>query len=447
MGLSLALGTFLGAAGGGGAPPLSTFDFAPATPTLIKDTLLGGNWSSVNSGTYSGGTTLPVAAPGGQTTGAGLNVPSGSNVVGAIRSVNLGADAFALNDAHIYGFWVYLDIDPASGQRFDLRFITETSPTTPANYKTCSWSRATNAIRKGWNYFVVKGGEDGTLSPHGAWTTTGTVASTATINRIELRVTSTSTASAYNVYWTKVQRFAGPIAKPTVCFTTDGAQYAGQQTYAVPYAAARGIRPTLSVGSDALSLYVAEYAALKAAGWRFMPQDKSHLDATLNPTQYGLDLAGCIAAMQSGGFVRSPEDIRVSSMPYSAANDATRAQAYAQNVRWQREAVLPGVSVTPIGPGMGYTVPQLSMDTALQTLPVMKARIDYAIAYGLSVCFHWHDIVAGGDGTTITGNVSNTYANDLAALMDYAVAKSVSDGLIITSPAQWLKSALVLLAA
>ncbi|WP_343684010.1 polysaccharide deacetylase family protein [Asticcacaulis sp.] len=418
-------------------PGKSIFNFAPTGKASVDAPIVdvsfcenSAGWLSFGAGANYTTEAFPVAAPNGQAAGAKLVTAASISASAYVRSYSFeanpgggapktnGMKSFVKAPGQIMWVLVWLESDAyqlntAYSDTVAVRFSRDGS-----NFVEWYFTTGAYSLKSGWNMLCMRWDETDAIRGPVA-NVTGTVADGQTINLVQIGCVAGS-AAGMTIRVAAAGHYNSVPSKPTIAIVPDG-WYAEHQTRMLPLLTARGIKATFTTGAAYWWNDPSLPNALLAAGMEIGQQVYTHIDYPQSgDVKYNADLDLAITYMKALGY-----SYQVQSMPY---NDITRAQvniAAAKGVKLIREGRQAVTPITPWGLGAGsMNIGQFGLDNV--TLTDAKKAIDAVVRYGGLLTVTLHQLIAGGNGVSTTGNSVQTYENDFAAWLDYGLAQGVS---------------------
>lgn len=397
-------------------------------PTLIAQTTTTTNWA-VASGVTLSVASFPTKSPSGRTSGLKVAKPT-TGTFGGVRFTGVPANWVPDVNKPI-ALWLWWGADQGS---VSLRLTSDAFATKRVEF---SWAYM-GQLHKGWNLLVVRPNGDGTIEPNNAtWVVTGGQAWTEVINGIQISI-NTNTGNAADIYLDGVYEYDGPVAQGCVCFGFDKYGEASIPTLALPLLSARGIKAYWAGDGNLIDGPTTARGYLQTvydAGWDAISQGMNHPDyAAAGAAQLSADYDQALAIFQAQGFFRGS---KLFSYPLSSNNEATDAVLLSKGVYMARSGWAWSVRPNDFNAG-----PKLighgAFNLGGKTLAQAKAMIDRARVYGSTEFLFCHGLAAGGTGGAPPADTLYWYADDYAALLDYAVASRTAGTLDILSPTEWI---------
>jgi peptidoglycan/xylan/chitin deacetylase (PgdA/CDA1 family) len=370
----------------------------------------GTTWT-VTNGPNVANTSMESGTP--NATGTFRTNAFSSSAGGGVPS-SYGFRPFAKAAGQVIGVLVYIDKD-----LYQAQYLPTDQIQIRLNRDGSNWHDwfITSAFRlkSGWQMIMLRWDEDGTTGPQTF--TNGAMPDGSMITQASFIGQAGSGNFTFRV--AEICVWDGPVADPMVMLTFDG-WYNEHVTNALPVLQSEGVKATFTTGSAYWMNDASVPNALAAAGMDVGQQVLTHIGyPQQGDASYTSDLKRALSHMRALGF--RPE---IQSMPY---NDMTLSQAIiARNlgVRLAREGRSPGTPILEWGLGSGQiNVGQTGLDNA--TLATMKKVVDAAKRYGDLRVTTMHQVIPGGNGTTLTGSGVQTYQEDLRAFIQYGKAQGV----------------------
>lgn len=305
-----------------------------------------------------------------------------------------------------------------------------------ANFTNCRYYGANdNACVYGWNYITVDLDNPSLSLPFGySYTNQGTGFDRLLgVLSIQLQV---SNAVVGDVYYVDAVAW-GRRARPAVVFGFDDFS-ATLFANGIPLFDARGITGYLAcspLGNPAQygTTQRANILSARANGWDIVNHSYAHADMrTLSTADIIADARTNAELLSSFGALTDP---RCFVYPQNAVNETVRAALASIGFIYGRE--IKNWRVYPDESGVGTPLRTGSFALASKTLTEAKAALDDAIRMGTMVNIYSHEIIPGGTGTSPPANPLEWYADDLAALLDYAIFKQRQGLIDIMNFSDW----------